>query len=65
MRLYDNKELISRAKAHYMVVTAIENDKLVISSWGKKYLMDIDILRERTKKRISSLFGTAVFIIGK
>ncbi|MBQ8568418.1 MAG: hypothetical protein IJ446_04290 [Oscillospiraceae bacterium] len=65
MRLYGDEERISRAKAHYMVVTAIENDKLVISSWGKKYLMDIDMLRAKSRKRLVSAFGTAVFIIGK
>lgn len=64
LRLYGSREEISRTRAHYMLITAIENDCLVISSWGKKFIMDTDTLIADAKKRFSGSLCTGVFIIG-
>ncbi|MDR2538536.1 MAG: hypothetical protein LBC43_02700 [Bifidobacteriaceae bacterium] len=39
--LMQNGKVVDQCGPHYMTVTGVEGDKLVVSSWGKKYVLDM------------------------
>jgi len=67
LRFYTEREdatlvCAARTSAHYVVVTATEDDRVQISSWGRKYVIDWEEYKAFTRLNSNYLMGNICYI---
>lgn len=66
LSLYDeNKNKASSCRAHYMTITAMDDEGLIVSSWGKKYYILKSEYSEYIKKSSNSFLSSVLKITEK